>query len=241
MLVIILGVLLVVAVSVGGYFYWQTQSLSKDTDLVSIVKETKPIQTLEPKGSEPPANRRAFETAVLKVVAQGGLDLDLYEVSVTFTKEEGEMVAVVKRVDADNPFYRGAGDEKLVIQRGKDQLTVRPVFEGVGSALSKKLTTEVVYNNSLTRKPIYRLVEKDVSGNNGLRGSVYTTQYTDDPEICSAFQSIDVKAYPACIPGGLDIFLQDGNHVSIHCSLERSDAMWCDDKVKSLAVSVRKL
>lgn len=237
----------------GGY-YLGIKNQNKTSDTGNILPT--PVVTSPPETTVTPTNIPTTQSTTVKSVLQsitlkvaaigGGIKIDGYNFTFTFNKESDDTTTVVKRDENEYKNYQGfpqgAIDKGLIIKHGDVELEITPSFEGAGSPIPNKLNPVIISNPKLTDGSIFRLKEKDVVGpqNTTRGGSDYTTQYSEDPAVCGAFQAEGSPKFPACISGGSDIFLRDNNHIAIHCSAENNQVAWCDNVVKNLSVSVSK-
>jgi len=237
---------------VGGY-YLGKQNQNKTPDNGNILPT--PIVTSPPKATVSPTNIPTTQPTTVKSVSQsitlnvaaigGGIKIDGYDFTFTFNKEPSDSVTILKRDENEYKNYQGfpqgALDKGLIIKHGDIELEISPTFEGVGTAIINRLNTVIINNNKLTDSSIFRLKEKEVMGSqNSQGGSDYTTQYSENPEVCKAFNPDNGPTVPACISSGLQVFLRGDHALWIHCSAEDDRAIWCDNIVKNLSVSASK-
>lgn len=183
------------------------------------------------------------ETVKLKIAAIGGgaINIDIYDFIFTFNREPNDIVTILKRNESENNNYAGssrdANDLGFVIKHGNITLKITPTFEGIGLPIKQKLTPVIISNTKLATGPIFRLrtVDFDEYQNSG---SIYTTQYKDNPEDCVAWgANVGQPNPPACIWTGAQVFIKGEYALEIFCSAEGDEAIWCDNIVKSLTVS----
>lgn len=182
----------------------------------------------------------------LKIAAIGGGGSgERYDYKLTFNTEPEDQLVILKadvnEIKYSPGYNQGAFDKGLVIKHGTVELEISPSFEGAGTGIENKLNPVIISNSKLATGPIFRLKEKDVMGaQNSQGGSDYTTQYSEDPEVCKAFNQSNGTSYPSCISSGFQVFTINDSALFIHCSAEDEKAIWCDEIVKSLNVTVKK-
>ena len=222
----------------GGYYLGsQNQIIKSNTTTV--------LPTLvEPSPTE---KTSVLETVTLKVAAiGGGIKIDGYNFTFTFNKEPNDTVTILKRNENEYKNYQGfpqgAIDKGFVLKHENVTLEISPAFEGAGSPLMQKPIPVIISNPKLADGPIFRLKAVEIYGSQNTEGgSVYTTQYKDRPEDCTAWgTNIGQPNPPACIWSGAQVMTNGDNALAISCSVEGSNANWCDNVVKSLSVSATK-
>ena len=247
------GLICSLVFGVGGY-YLGTQKQNKNSNTASILptptepnpaeKAVSPANTSE---LQPTTAKSMVETVTLKVASiGGGIKIDGYNFTFTFNKEPNDTVTILKRNENEYKNYQGfpqgAIDKGFILKHGNVALEVSPAFEGTGSPLMQKPIPVIISNSKLAVGLIFRLKAVEIYGSQNTEGgSVYTTQYKDKPEDCTAWgTNIGQPNPPACIWGGAQVMTKGDNALAISCSAEGSDANWCDNIVKSLSVSATK-
>lgn len=187
-------------------------------------------------------NSYVTETVILKYRSAFVGEIPKYIYTFTFKKQLKDTINKLKYEDPGLVKISGdATDYGFIINHENIKLEIEIPYEGFGYPIIKKLNPFIINNSKLAISPIFRLKNKDVYGDenkNNLDGSNYTTQYTEDREVCDAFNTIDGLSYPACIASGFDVKTQAGHYISIHCSAEDNGVEWCDEIVKSLNLSI---
>ena len=242
-----------VVFGVGGY-YLGKQNQNKTSYGGNILPT--PIVTSPPKETVSPTNipttqpttvKSVLETVTLKVAAiGGGINIDGYNFTFTFNKEPNDTVTILKRNENEYKNYQGfpqgAIDKGFVLKHENVTLEISPAFEGAGSPLMQKPIPVIISNPKLSDGPIFRLKAVEIYGSQNTEGgSVYTTQYKDGPGDCTAWgTNVGQPNPPACIWGGAQVMTNGDKALAITCSVEGSNANWCDNVVKSLSVSATK-
>jgi hypothetical protein len=208
------------------------------TSLPTVFK----VQTV----SSSPTASRVSESITLNVSAYGGGAMGQLNVfNMSFNREMNDTVTILKRNESElknfPKYVPGALDMGIQIKHGTNELTISPSFEGGGTSIPNKLNTVVINNTKLVDGKIVRLKEQEVMGpQNSQGGSFYTTQYSENPEDCRAFNPDSGSIAPSCILSGPQVFTRSGSTLSIHCTSENENALWCDEIVKSLNVTVKE-
>lgn len=234
---------------VGGYYLGkqnQNKTPYGGNILPTPIVTSPPKETVSPT-TQPTTVKSVLETVTLKVAAiGGGINIDGYNFTFTFNKEPNDTVTILKRNENEYKNYQGfpqgAIDKGFVLKHGNITLEVSPAFEGAGSPLMQKPIPVIILNSKLAVGPIFRLKAVEIYGSQNIEGgSVYTTQYKDKPEDCTAWgTNVGQPNPPACIWDGAQVMTKGNNALAISCSAESNDANWCDNIVKSLSVSATK-
>jgi len=194
---------------------------------------------------QPTASKTISQSITLKVAAiGGGASGERYDYTFIFNTDPQDTATILKRdineVRNFPAYSQGAFDKGLTIKLGITELEIVPSFEGAGSYALKKINPVIITNTALTDSPIYRINTSDIivpSGfiNNLRSGAKYTLSYKNKPEDCSEWS----ESTPACTYAQ-GVTLRDGNDLSISCTAEGENALWCDNVVKNLTVTVKK-
>lgn len=254
--VIVAIVLFILLIGVSTYAY--NLSNNKKTTIktptpskpVATITQTNQIVLLSPTittviTQQPTTLKTVLQSVTLKVAAiGGGAGGERYDYAFTFNTDPKDQIAILKAVVGEITFYpgynQGALDTGMVIKHGTVDLEITPKFEGAGSTTLKRKTSNIITNTALTDAPIYRINQSDVyipQGSNYVprTGSKYTLAYKEKPEDCSEWS----QNTPACY-WSQGVTTKGGYDLSVFCTAEDEKALWCDEIVKSLNVTVSK-
>lgn len=194
---------------------------------------------------QPTTSKTISQSITLKVAAiGGGSSGERYDYTFTFKTDPQDTTTILKRdineVRNFPAYSQGAFDKGLTIKHGITELEIVPSFEGAGSTTLKNKNPVMMTNTALTDLPIYRINQSDLFIPQGSSyvpriGSKYTLAYKEKPEDCSDWS----QNTPACY-WSQGVTTQDGYDLSIFCTAEGENALWCDNIVKSLTVIVKK-